>query len=256
MYTTVPNFYNTINKILGVLDGATHMNIKVPTYVRVIPAAGMATIYTPNRGRSGDIRRVVRTAADHRQLSKSRDQKNLEAYGRAHDCDSFVTLTYASVPNHPNEVRHDWKRVLRQSQPVGRYLPYAMVAEESEDTRLNLHVMTKVALAEPLSSNWSHHGHVDVQSVPFTDLGAVAEYMAKDFAKPNRLFTRRFTALRGSKPLVERYEVSDFDEGFEIVSNFGACAIVKKSEEMKLPFGQFTKMIWAPCQNNALLEHI
>ena len=223
------------------------MNTNVSTYVKVIPEAGMATIYTPNRGRSGDIRRVIRTAADHRRLSKSRDQKNLEAYGRSHHCDSLVTLTYASVPNDPNEVRQDWKKVLRQSQPAGRYLPYAMVAEASKDARVHLHVMTKVALAEPLSCNWSHHGHVDVQSIPFTDLGAVAEYMAKDFAKPNRLFTRRFTALRGSKPLVERYEVSDFDEGFEIVSNFGSCAIITKSEEMELPFGQFAKMHWTPC---------
>ncbi len=256
MYTTVPNINNTIYEILGVLDGATHMNTNVSTYVKVIPEAGMATIYTPNRGRSGDIRRVSRTAADHRQLSKSRDQKNLEAYGRSHHCDSLVTLTYGSVPNSPNEVRQDWKKVLRQSQPAGRCIPYAMVAEASKDTRVHLHVMTKVALAETLSCNWSHHGHVDIQSIPFTDLGAVAEYMAKDFAKPNRLFTRRFTALRGSKPLVERYEVSDFDEGFEIVANFGACATVERSDEMKLPFGQFTKIIWTPCQNYALLEHI
>jgi len=247
VYTTVPNINNTIYEILGVLDGATHMNTNVPTYVKVIPAAGMATIYTPNRGRSGDIRRVGRTAADHRRLSKSRDQKNLEAYGRAHHCDSLVTLTYASAPTDRDEVRHDWKKVLRQSQPAGRYVPYAMVAEASKDTRVHLHVMTKVALAEPLSCKWAHHGHVDIASVPFADLGALAEYMAKDFDKSNRLFTRRFTALRGSKPLVERYEVSDYDEGFELVSNFGACAIVKKSEEMKLPFGQFTKVLWIPC---------
>ena len=223
------------------------MNGQKPTYVKVIPEAGMATIYTPNQGRSGDIRRVVRSAADHRQLSKSRAQKNLEAYGRAHHCDSLVTLTYVSVPNDPDEVRHHWKKVLRQSQPAGRHLPYAMVAEASKDTRLNLHVMTKAALAEALRSNWSHHGHVDVQAVPFSDLGAVAEYMAKDFAKSKRLFPRRFTALRGSKPIVERYEVSDYDEGLEIVANFGACAVATKSEEMKLPFGQFVKVFWIPC---------
>jgi hypothetical protein len=75
----------------------------------------------------------------------------------------------------------------------------------------------------------------------------MSEYLSKDFANPNRLFSRRYTALRGSKPPVTSFEVSSHEEGIQIVASISSCAPSKCTDEMNLPYGHTTKMLWSPC---------
>jgi len=231
------------------------MNGHKPTYVRVIPEAGMATVFTPHVGRSGGRHPALRTPEDNQRIAMRRAAFLLEATVRAHRCDTLATFTFKEEPPGADDTRRIWRNALRRSQPSSGDLFYAMVAEGGPTKRLHLHVLGRLELIERLAANWETHGIVHVRSVPFNELGRTSEYLSKDFANPNRLFSRRYTALRGSKPMVEPFEVADHDEGIQIVAAFSECAALERLEEMKLPFGQFTKLIWTPCQIIAPLEH-
>jgi len=223
------------------------MNGHKPTYVRVIPEAGMATVFTPHVGRSGGHRRTLRTPEDNQRIAMRRAAFSLEATVRAHRCDTLATLTFREEPPGADETRRVWRNALRRSQPSSGDLFYAMVAEYGLTKRLHLHVLGRLGLVERLAANWESHGIVDVRSVSFNELGRMSEYLSKGFANPNRLFSRRYTALRGSKPLVKQFEVADHDEGIHMVAAFSECASSECIDEMNLPYGHVTKMLWSPC---------
>jgi hypothetical protein len=124
---------------------------------------------------------------------------------------------------------------------------YVMVAERGSTKRLHLHVLGGQELIGQLASNWEKHGIVEVDTVPLKDLGRVSEYMSKGFSNPDRLFSRRYTALRGSKPTVEYSEVSSHEEGIQIVASISECSPRECRDEMNLPYGHLTKMLWSPC---------
>ena len=223
------------------------MNGQKPTYVKVIPDAGMATVFSPHVGRSGGRLRTLRTPEDNQRIAMRRAAFSLEATVRAHRCDTMVGLTFKDEPLGPVDTRRIWRNALRRSQPSSGDLFYAMVAERGTTKRLHLHVLGGRELVERLAANWETHGIVKVHTVHFNELARVSEYMSKDFADPNRLFSRRYTALRGSKPKVEYFEVSSHDEGIQVVASFSECALSECIDEMRLPYGHITKMLWSPC---------
>ena len=223
------------------------MNRSATTFVKVIPAAGMASVYSPHVGRSRGHYPIVRTKEDHQRIAMRRAQFALEATIRAHRCDTFVTLTFRDLPAGASEIREMWKKVLRRSQPSTGDLFYAMVAAGDSKTRPNLHVHAGYELIERLEPNWSKYGFVDVKSVAFNDLGRTSEYIAKDFGNPTRPFSRRYTALRGSKPKVELFEVSNHHDGLDVAARFSECATNEVTEDIRLPFGHLTKVVWSPC---------
>lgn len=223
------------------------MNGQKPTYVKVIPEAGMATIYSPHISRSGGRHPTFRTAEDNQRIAMRRAAFSLEATVRAHRCDTMVGLTFKDEPLGPVDTRRIWRNALRRSQPSSGDLFYVMVAERGTTKRLHLHVLGGRELVERLAANWETHGMVKVDTVHISELARVSEYMSKGFADPNRLFSRRYTALRGSKPKVEYFEVSSHDEGIQVVASFSECAPSEYIDEMRLPYGQITKMLWSPC---------
>ena len=223
------------------------MNGHKPTYVKVIPAAGMATIYSPHISRSGGHHPTFRTAEDNQRIAMRRAAFSLEATVRAHRCDTMVGLTFREEPTGSEDTRRIWRNSLRRSQPPSGDLFYAMVAERGTTKRLHLHVLSGRELIQRLALNWERHGIVKVDTVHFNELARVSEYMSKGFADPNRLFSRRYTALRGSKPKVEYFEVSSHEEGIQVVASFSELAPSECTEEMRLPYGQITKMLWSPC---------
>lgn len=223
------------------------MNRHKPTYVRVVPTAGMATVFSPHVGRSGGHRRTLRTPEDNQRIAMRRAAFSLEATVRAHRCDTLATFTFKEEPPGADDTRRIWRNALRRSQPSSGDLFYAMVAEGGTTKRLHLHVLGRLELVERLAANWESQGIVDVRSVPFNELGRMSEYLSKDFANPNRLFSRRYTALRGSKPPVKSFEVSSHEEGLAVVAELSSCTSSTSEEKMLIPFGQFTKTLWSPC---------
>jgi len=223
------------------------MNGHKPTYVKVVPTAGMATVFTPHVGRSGGHRRTIRTPEGNQRIAMRRAAFSLEATVRAHRCDTLATFTFKEEPLSADETRRVWRNALRRSQPSSGDLFYAMVAEGGPTKRLHLHALGRLELIERLAANWDSQGIVDVWSVPFNELGRMSEYLSKDFANPDRLFSRRYTALRGSKPTVEPFEVANHDEGIQIVAAFSECAPSECVDEMRLPYGHITKILWSPC---------
>lgn len=223
------------------------MNGHKPTYVKVVPAAGMATVFSPHVGRSGGRLRTLRTPEDNQRIAMRRAAFSLEATVRAHRCDTAAGLTFREEPLSADDTRRIWRNALRRSQPSSGDLFYAMVAEYGPTKRLHLHVLGQRELIERLAANWETRGIVDVQSVPFNELGRTSEYLSKGFADPDRLFSRRYTALRGSKPTVEHFEVASHDEGIQLTSRFSACASKSSIDEMNLSYGHLTTMVWNPC---------
>ena len=223
------------------------MNRSATTFVKVIPAAGMASVYSPHVSRSRGHYPIVRTKEDHQRIAMRRAQFALEATIRAHRCDTFATLTFRDLPAGASGIRETWKKVLRRSQPSTGDLFYVMVAESDSVTRPNLHVLAGHELIERLAPNWSNLGFVDIKSVAFNDLGKISEYIAKDFGKPSRLFSRRYTALRGSKPKSECSQVSSYGEGIEVIASASSCSPILTEEQMLSPFGRFLKVHWHPC---------
>jgi len=222
------------------------MNGHKPTYVRVIPEAGMATIYTPHVGRSGGRHPALRTAEDNQRIAMRRAAFSLEATVRAHRCDTLATLTFREEPVGSDDTRRIWRNALRRSQPSSGDQFYAMVAERDSTKRLHLHVIGGRALMARLATNWETHGIVDVKSVAFKELGRVSEYMSKDFANPSRHFNRRYTALRGSKPLVECFEVDNHDAGIDLTNQFSECGPRQLPEHLSTPYGRLTRVLWIP----------
>ena len=222
------------------------MNGHQPTYVKVVPAAGMATVFSPHVARSEERLRTLRTPEDNQRIAMRRAAFSLEATVRAHRCDTAAGLTFKQEPLSADDTRRIWRNALRRSQPLSGDLFYAMVAEYGPTKRLHLHVLGQRELIERLAANWETHGIVKVDTVPFNELGRTSEYMSKGFANPDRLFSRRYTALRGSKPTVEHFEVSSHEEGLQIVASIDECALRACSDEMTLPYGHLTKMSWIP----------
>jgi hypothetical protein len=223
------------------------MNGYKPTYVKVVPAAGMATVFSPHAGRSGGRLRTLRTPEDNQRIAMRRAAFSLEATVRAHRCDTLGGLTFREEPLYADDTRRIWRNALRRSQPSSGDLFYAMVAERGATKRLHLHVLGRRELIERLAAEWETHGIVKVETVPFDELARVSEYMSKGFADPSRLFSRRYTALRGSKPTVERFEVSSHEEGLELIAELSSCTVSVSDEKMLLPFGRLTKTLWTPC---------
>lgn len=222
------------------------MNGHKPTYVKVVPAAGMATVFSPHVARSGGRLRTLRTPEDNQRIAMRRAAFSLEATVRAHRCDTLAGLTFKEEPLDADDTRRIWRNALRRSQPSSGDLFYAMVAEYGVTKRLHLHVLGQRELIERLAANWETHGIADVQSVPFNELGRTSEYLSKGFANPNRLFSRRYTALRGSKPTVEHFEVANHDEGIELITQFSESESRKLTEHLLLPHGKLTRTIWSP----------
>jgi hypothetical protein len=220
------------------------MNGDKPTYVKVVPAAGMATVFTPHVGRSGGRLRILRTPEDYQRIAMRRAAFSLEATVRAHRCDAMAGLTFKEEPLRADDARRIWRNALRRSQPSSGDLFYVMVAERGSTKRLHLHVLGGLKLIERLESNWKRHGLFHAESIPFEDLSRVSEYMAKNFANPNRPFSRRYTALRGSKPTVEHFEVSSHEEGLEIIAELSSYISRISEEQMHLPHGRLTKILW------------
>ena len=223
------------------------MNGHGPTYVKTIWEAGMGSVFTPHIGRSGGRAPTLRTVEDYQRIAARRAAFLFQATLRVHACNTLATLTFRDEPLCPDEIRRIWRNALRRSQPSLGDLFYAMVAEGGATKRPHLHVAAGQELIERLVSSWRVHGLADVESVPFTKLGRVSEYMSKDFANPDRLFSRRYTALRGSKPKVERFEVSSHEEGLELIAELSSCSLSVSDEKMLLPFGRLTKTLWTPC---------
>lgn len=223
------------------------MNRSATTFVKVIPAAGMASVYSPHVSRSRGHYPIVRTKEDHQRIAMRRAQFALEATIRAHRCDTFATLTFRDLPAGASEIRETWKKVLRRSQPSTGDLFYAMVAEAGPHTRPHLHVVTGSDLAESLSAEWKPYGEPEVVALSFDEFGRVSEYLSKGFASPERLFSRRYTALRGSKPKMELFEVSNHHDGLDRAAQFSECATNEVTEDIRLPFGHLTKVVWSPC---------
>jgi len=222
------------------------MNGHKPTYVKVVPTAGMATVFSPHVGRSGGYRRTLRTPEDNQRIAMRRAAFSLEATVRAHRCDTLATFTFKEEPPGADETRRVWRNALRRSQPSSGDLFYAMVAEGGPTKRLHLHVLGRLELVERLAANWDSQGFVDVRSVPFNELGRMSEYLSKDFANPNRLFSRRYTALRRSKPPVKQFEVANHDEGIELITQFSESESRELTEHLLLPHGKLTRTIWSP----------
>jgi hypothetical protein len=222
------------------------MNGHKPTYVKVVPAAGMATVFTPHVGRSGGRLRILRTPEDYQRIAMRRAAFSLEATVRAHRCDAMAGLTFKDEPLRADDARRTWRNALRRSQPSSGDLFYAMVAERGSTKRLHLHVLGGQELIERLAASWEPHGIVDVKSVPFNELGRTSEYMSKEFADPNRPFSRRYTALRGSKPTVEHFEVANHDEGIELTTQFSEHDSSALTEHLLFPHGKLTRTLWSP----------
>ena len=229
---------------MGRLDRATLLKRRYMATVRFYGDSGMAYINVPRVGRGSPVPATPHDELSNQRNAARRNRRNLILRVRSNRPTHFVTLTFAT-PTEVIEASQAWNQMTAKRRKHLKGF-YVRVAEYSAEKNLHFHVLCSATISDYLKTNWSH-GFVDIQRVPFKDLGRICGYMAKDFDNPKRPFRRRFVASKGSKPRCEEMHFDSMDDALEGVADMSRDALVSLDVSLsRTTFGEYGEVTWNP----------